>query len=161
MRRRRFTRAEKEAYELSNGIFSVDFRVTPSLRRKVEDLARWLAAGDRSQVRAATQAVLDLLCEAARVPRARLKLRAAALARFRNGKAVGRLYGACDRDGTITVALRTPVRRQVFAFKTYLDTLVHEFVHHYDHRRLQLAASFHTSGFYRRVRDLYARLLPA
>jgi hypothetical protein len=33
-------------------------------------------------------------------------------------------------------------------------------MHHYDHRKLRLAASFHTSGFYNRVRDLYRRLLP-
>src|SRR5574341_673071 len=132
MRRKRFTRAEKEAYALSNALFSVDFRVTPSMRRKVEDLARWLAAGDKSQVRTATQAVLDLLCEAARVPCASLKLQGAALAKFRNGKTVGKLYGACERDGTITVAFKTPVRRQVFAFKTFLNTVIHEFLHHYD-----------------------------
>ncbi len=156
---RRFTRAEKRAYEISNAIAGVDFRVTPSMRRKVDELALWLAAGDKSRVREATQAVLDLLCEAARITPARLEVREAAYARFRGRKAVWKLYGTCDREGAITVAFRTAVRRQVFAFRTFLNTVVHEFMHHYDHKRLGLAASFHTSGFYRRVRDLYRRLL--
>ena len=59
------------------------------------------------------------------------------------------------------MAFRTAVRRKVFAFKTYLNTLVHEFMHHYDHQRLKLGASFHTRGFYQRVRDLLAQLVPA
>jgi tRNA threonylcarbamoyladenosine modification (KEOPS) complex Pcc1 subunit len=36
------------------------------MRRKVEDLAVWLAAGDTSQLRAARIAVLQLLKNAAR-----------------------------------------------------------------------------------------------
>jgi hypothetical protein len=159
MRRRRFTPAEKRAYALSNSLLSVDFAVTPPMRRKVDDLARWLAAGEKSRVREATQAILDLLCEAAAVPPATLKLKDTAYAKFRGGKAVWKLYGTCDRDGTITLAFKTAVRRQVFAFKTFLNTVAHEFMHHYDHRKLRLAASFHTGGFYRRVRDLYGRLL--
>lgn len=160
-RRRRFSSAEKKSYALSNSLFKVDIQVTPSMRRKVDDLALWLAAGDKRRVKAATQTVLDLLCAAAEVPEATLKLKDTADAKFRGGKAVWKLYGTCERDGTITVAYKTAVRRQVFAFKTFLNTVVHEFMHHYDHWKLRLAASFHTSGFYNRVRDLYRQLLPA
>jgi hypothetical protein len=159
-RRRRFSSAEKKSYAVSNSLLAADVKVTPSMRRKVDDLAIWLAAGDKRRVKAATQTVLDLLCAAAELPAATLKLKDVAPAKFRNGKAVWKLYGTCERDGTITVAYRTAVRRQVFAFKTYLNTVVHEFMHHYDHWKLRLAASFHTSGFYNRVRDLYRRLLP-
>jgi hypothetical protein len=159
MAMRRFTRAEKRAYAISNAIAGVDFRITPSMRRKVDDLAVWLSAGDKTQVQSATQAVLDLLCEAARITPARLTLKEKADVRFRGRKAVWKLYGTCDREGAITVAFRTAVQRKVFAFRTFLNTVVHEFMHHYDNRKLRLAASFHTSGFYHRVRDLYARLL--
>ena len=38
------------------------------MRQKVEDLAVWLAAGDRRKLGGATRAVIDLLCEAARTP---------------------------------------------------------------------------------------------
>lgn len=160
MRRKTFTRAEKKAYEISNRLDSVDFQVTPSMRRKVGDLAVWLAAGDKSKVRGATQAVIGLLCAAARVPAARLSLRDRAHAEFRGDKMVVRLYGVCAPDGSITLSFRTAVRRKVFAFKTYLNTLTHEFMHHYDHQRLKLGASFHTRGFYQRVRELVAQLLP-
>lgn len=161
MRRKTFTRAEKKAYEISNRLFSVDFKVTPSMKRKVDDLAIWLAAGDKSKVRGATQAVIDLLCAAARVPAARLSLQDRAHAEFRGDKLVVKLHGLCAPDGTITLAYRTAVRRKVVAFKTYLNTLAHEFMHHYDHQRLKLRASFHTRGFYQRVRDLMGRLVPA
>ena len=161
MRRKSFTRAEKKAYEISNKLFSVDFKVTPSMRRKVDDLALWLAAGDKSKVRGATQAVIDLLCAAARVPAARLSLQDRAYAEFRGDKAVVKLYGLCAPDGTISLAFRTAVRRKVFAFKTYVNTLAHEFMHHYDHQRLELGASFHTRGFYQRVRDLVGQLSQA
>ena len=33
-------------------------------------------------------------------------------------------------------------------------------MHHYDHQRLRLGASFHTRGFYLRVRDLVVQLVP-
>ena len=160
MRRKTFSRAEKKAYEISNRLLSVDFRVTPSMKRKVDDLAIWLAAGDKSKVRSATQAVIDLLCAAARVPDAHLSLKDRAHAEFRGDKLVVKLYGLCAPDGTITLCFRTAVRRKVCAFKTYLNTLAHEFMHHYDHQRLQLDASFHTRGFYQRVRDLVGQLVP-
>ncbi len=123
MRRKTFNRAEKKAYEISNRLNSVDFQVTPSMRRKVNDLAVWLAAGDKTQVRGATQAVIDLLCAAARVPAARLSLQDRAHAEFKGDKAVVTMYGLCAPDGTITLAFRTAVRRKVIAFKTFVNTL--------------------------------------
>ncbi len=35
------------------------------MRRKVDDLAVWVAEGDRSRVRQARRAIVDLLCAAA------------------------------------------------------------------------------------------------
>jgi hypothetical protein len=60
--------AAQKSSEISSRVLSPDFHVTPSMRQKVEDLAVWLAAGDRRKVRGATRAVIDLLCEAARAP---------------------------------------------------------------------------------------------
>ena len=70
-----------------------------------------------------------------------------------------KLYGSCAPDGTITVAYKTAVRRQVFAFKTFFDTVIHEFMHHFDAKGLKLARSFHTRGFYLRVRALREALI--
>ena len=157
---RQFSAREKKAYALSNSLTGVDFKITPSMRRKVGDLALWLAEGDKLRVKETTQLVLDLLCEAAEIPPAKLELKDTAEARFRGDKAVWKLYGACERNGTITVAFKTAVRRKVFAFKTYLNTVIHEYMHWYDARKLNLGISFHTSGFYHRVRDVYTQLLP-
>ena len=84
-------------------------------------------------------------------------------------KAHPRLFGSAEqilqlsraKPGIWATVLRTAVRRKVIAFKTYVNTLVHEFMHHYDHQRLQLGASYHTRGFYQRVGDLVAQLVPA
>ena len=40
-------------------------KVTPSMRRKVDDLAVWLGEGDRARVREARRTIVDLLCTAA------------------------------------------------------------------------------------------------
>ena len=74
MRRNPLSRADRKAVEISTKLFSEDFKVTPSMRRKVDDLAVWLAAGDKTKVKGATRAVIDLLCAAARVPASRLSL---------------------------------------------------------------------------------------
>jgi len=42
--------------------------------------------------------------------------------------------------------------------KTALETLVHEWNHHYDHRGIGLSKSPHTSGFYKRVGTVYNQL---
>lgn len=68
MRHNPLSQAEKKSTEITSRVLSPDFHVTPSMRQKVEDLAVWLAAGDRRKVRGATRAVIDLLCAAARAP---------------------------------------------------------------------------------------------
>ncbi|MBV8881005.1 MAG: hypothetical protein JO332_13630 [Planctomycetaceae bacterium] len=60
------TRARRKPTEFSSRVLSPDFHVTPSMRQKVEDLAVWIAAGDRRKIGGATRAVIDLLCAAAR-----------------------------------------------------------------------------------------------
>lgn len=40
----------------------------------------------------------------------------------------------------------------------FYDTLLHEFMHHYDYKVLKLENSLHTSGFYQRISDLKNKL---
>lgn len=44
------------------------------------------------------------------------------------------------------------------AIKTFYETLLHEFIHHYDFQVLKLRESLHTSGFYQRIKDLENKL---
>lgn len=60
--------AGKRTAGIAGRVLSPEFHVTPSMRQKVEDLAVWLAAGDRAKIGGATRAVIDLLCAAARTP---------------------------------------------------------------------------------------------
>jgi len=46
------------------------------------------------------------------------------------------------------------VREKVISPKVFLNTLLHEWVHHFDFAGLRLARSPHTAGFYTRLRCL-------
>jgi len=68
-------------------------------------------------------------------------------------------YRCATQDGQVAKAAiriyhRTAVRQQVISPKVFLNTLLHEWVHHFDFSGLRLARSPHTSGFYARLRAL-------
>ncbi|MGH7685417.1 MAG: hypothetical protein ACREN2_01155 [Candidatus Dormibacteria bacterium] len=68
-------------------------------------------------------------------------------------------YQCTAKDGEVCGARiriyhRTAVRQQVISPKVFLNTLLHEWVHHFDFSGLRLARSPHTSGFYARLRAL-------
>jgi hypothetical protein len=56
--------------------------------------------------------------------------------------------------GRIRVLNRTPARGDVVRPSAFLNTLLHEFCHHHDAEALGLLRSFHTAGFYARLRRL-------
>jgi hypothetical protein len=60
--------------------------------------------------------------------------------------------------GRIRVLNRTPARGDVVRPSAFLNTLLHEFCHHYDAEALGLLRSFHTAGFYARLRHLRDQL---
>jgi hypothetical protein len=43
-----------------------EVRVTPGMRRKVDDLERWVVAGERSRLAEARRAIVEILVAAAR-----------------------------------------------------------------------------------------------
>lgn len=62
--------------------------------------------------------------------------------------------------GTATIYIynKTAVRGEKVSIKAFADTLLHEFMHHYDYYVLKLPKSLHTAGFYKRISDLKAKL---
>ncbi len=56
--------------------------------------------------------------------------------------------------GRIRILNRTPARGNVVRGTAFLHTLLHEFCHHHDAEALGLERSFHTAGFYARIRHL-------
>ena len=65
------------------------------------------------------------------------------------------------RTRTIRVHNLTARRAQVVASRTFLETLLHELMHHWDAELLRLTRSLHTSGFYHRLGNLKRLLLAA
>jgi hypothetical protein len=88
----------------------------------------------------------------------------------RPSDAKGELHGLYERgqpvtvlgrtDTQITVWMRTAAREQVVAFRTFLRTLLHELVHHFDYELLRLPDSLHTEGFFARESSLMRQLAP-
>ncbi|MGA2283810.1 MAG: hypothetical protein ABSH07_09090 [Candidatus Dormibacteria bacterium] len=54
----------------------------------------------------------------------------------------------------IRIYHRTAVQQRVISSKVFLNTLLHEWVHHHDFHGLRLPRSYHTAGFFARLRAL-------
>lgn len=61
-------------------------------------------------------------------------------------------------NATIYIYNRTAIKGEEVSIKAFADTLLHEFMHHYDYYVLKLPKSLHTAGFYKRISDLKAKL---
>jgi hypothetical protein len=72
--------------------------------------------------------------------------------RRQGGRIVYEVFGLCEQDGPLEVYTRTPARAQPVALRTFLDTLLHEWVHHFDFARFD--ESVHNKGFYERCKQL-------
>ena len=82
--------------------------------------------------------------------------------RMREGRLSYQKLGTYSgRTRTIRVHNLTARRAQVVASRTFLDTLLHELLHHWDAELLKLTRSLHTSGFYHRLGNLKRLLLAA
>lgn len=78
--------------------------------------------------------------------------------RKRNGRLSMKQYGIYrPLEQLIVIQNKTAVRGQALAAKSFVDTLLHEWVHHYDTEKLRLN-SIHTKGFYARLTDLKTKL---
>jgi len=73
--------------------------------------------------------------------------------RRRSGRIVYELHGQCDPNGPMEIYTRTAARAQPVAIKSLLNTLLHEWVHHFDFCRW--GESVHCSGFYERLGQIY------
>ena len=148
----------RSSYERSKFVETIAWREFPL--GKGEALAildETTASGRQSR----GQALLDTLNRAAGLPDCRLTVADRPQQhRTRAGRLELKTYGyyriASDRGvekrGTIRIYNLTAIRRQVLSPKVFLETLLHEWVHHYDFTGLELDRSPHTSGFFARIR---------
>lgn len=132
-------------------------------------IARGLVLGivdsseDHVERRKLGQLLLDELDTLARLPRCELVVADRAQVHAHDGQRLqSKTYGyyRCTfaegeiKTARIRIYHRTAVRQQVITPKVFLNTLLHEWTHHYDFAGLRLARSPHTAGFYTRLRVL-------
>jgi hypothetical protein len=149
----------RSAYERSKGVETVSWREFPLGKGiALSILDETTAAGRQAR----GQALLDVLDAAAGLPPCKLTVAERPQRhRSRDGRLELKTYGyyriaweSSPRVGTIRIYNLTAIRKQVLAPRVFLETLLHEWVHHYDFTGLQLDRSPHTSGFFNRIRDL-------
>jgi hypothetical protein len=149
------------AYRRSQRVTGLPVRPSAVAR---ELASRLLSAGeDHVERRRIAQLLVDELSAAAGVRSVEVVVADRPQVHQHDGRRVrSRTYGyyrCWFEDGEVSRARiriyhRTAVRGQVVAPKVFLNTLLHEWVHHHDFAALRLGRSPHTAGFYARLRAL-------
>ena len=135
-----------------------------SVKFPVSDLAKLTAkkilvsksAGIRQKL---GQSLLEELNQGAKIDSTKLKVsETKQYHRKYQGRVVSKQYGYYrPQSNYIYIQNQTAVRGQNLAAKTFLDTLLHEWLHHYDRLKLKLN-SIHTKGFYLRLKSVKEKL---
>ncbi|MFH1405387.1 MAG: hypothetical protein ABIH21_04840 [Patescibacteria group bacterium] len=142
---------------MSNAIVKIDFDVSD----EAIVLARKIMTEKETDMRQQLgDELLDELADLAQIDIVKLKISdEKQYHKKRAGKVAMRQYGYYKPGSKyIYINNRTAVQGKVLAGKTFLNTLVHEWMHHYDCCKLGLN-SIHTKGFYSRLNCLYKALL--
>ena len=121
----------------------------------------FLGSGDNIIMRQHNaQGLLNYLCDKFRIPYCRVQIidkaqlhRTNANGRLKQ-KTYGRYYPAMMY---IEIFNRTAMRNQTVSINVMYDTLLHEFMHHYDTAKMGIKSA-HTKGFYMRISDLRSKL---
>jgi len=149
------SRSAERDYERSNMILALDYVPSPGTCR----LAQQLLEIDPPRRGPLSQKLLDAMAKELKVPCVCLHFHDKPQKHKTSG---GRLtykeYAYYDPEDGITVYNKTAVRQKYLAPKAYLDTIVHEFLHHLDYELLNLDHTYHTQGFYSRLGDLMGKL---
>lgn len=100
--------------------------------------------------------LLDYLCEKFKIPYIK---KLVVLDKPRKKVRNGILHGYyVSLKNEIYIYNITSVTHKQIAIKQFYETLLHEFMHHYDITKLKLKETNHTSGFYKRISDLQKKL---
>jgi hypothetical protein len=118
-----------------------------------------LQDGQGRNVKLACEELLGTLSRFYRVSQPPVRVLAARPLRSREGRWTTELFGDYAPDSAqVRIWMKTPLRKRVTSFGTFLSTLCHEFCHHLDYERLGFDGSPHTRGFYSRTAALYHHL---
>ncbi len=143
-------------YKKSNKITEVHFNVSDHACNISSGILGSSGVDRRQRL---SLALSDELCDLAKIDIVNVKISdAKQFHRRSNGRISMRQYGYYKPDTRyIYITNHTAVRGQPLAPKTFLNTLLHEWMHHYDTCSLGLN-SIHTKGFYLRLKSLEQQL---
>lgn len=146
------TSFNKNNYIRSNSIFEIDFVPQQASKSLTKNL---LATQNYEKRQILAEKLLQNLAADAKISQVKLKISSTKqYSRHRNGKIVFKLYGYYRaKNKYIYIQNLTSVQGKQVAAKTFLNTLLHEWLHHYDTEKLGLY-SIHTKGFYQRLSSL-------
>ena len=147
---------KKSNYEKSNSITKVPLNISGEAIAYTQELLKSSTVDERQ---ALGEQLLDELSDAAQIAIVELKIADQNQHhRKANNRVVMKRYGLYKvASASILIQNKTAVRGQTLAAKTFLDTLLHEWLHHYDIHKLKLN-SIHSKGFYLRLSDLKTKL---
>lgn len=107
-----------------------------------------------------TQKLVDYLCDKFKIPHCQVIISNKRQPHStRNRKLSVKKYGRyMPNISSIEIFNMTSITKKPVAINTMYDTLLHEFIHHYDMTKLKLSSSPHTKGFYMRISDIKTKL---
>lgn len=139
-------------YQKSNAITRIDFAVSERARRLAQKILAAFAYREREKL---SYFLINELSFNAGIERLDIEVtNSKQWHRRYKGRVAVRRYGSYHPGMKhISIQNRTAVQAKILAPKTFLDTLLHEWMHHYDYEKLRIY-SIHTKGFYERIRSL-------
>lgn len=155
----RFARqfARQSNYKKSNQVIETDFYISHEAKSLAASL---LATHDTDARQDLSQKLLDELNKLSEIAAVQVKISdTLQKSKRRNGRLVFKQYGYYKPAAKyIYITNRTAVRAKLLAPKTFLNTLLHEWMHHYDGEKLGLR-SIHSAGFYARIKNVKEKLV--
>lgn len=148
--------ARRKEYAESDAQATMDLPDATALQAAAGALEAALKSGERAPVKKAGDALLALLASHYAVSRPGLAVLGARPHTVVEGQYSWELFGDYTPDTEkIRVWMRTAVLGKVTSYRGLLNTLLHEFCHHLDVRRLGFENTPHTRGFFGRIDGLY------
>lgn len=113
---------------------------------------------DATSRQQASQHLIDYLCDRCHINHVSVIVHNRPRQKISNGVVHGR-YIRYVSSQCIEIYNLTAVKQQQISISSFYDTLLHEFMHHYDTEYLRFPDSPHTAGFYKRILDLKKQII--
>jgi hypothetical protein len=155
------TPARQAIYRDSDAIVTLPLPDGVAVGEHVRTIGDGLARDHKSTVQRGAEGLIGALVTGFAVPPVVVRVLA-----VRPTDLDGELHGLYEPNEEMPVArisvwMRTAQKKQAVAFRSFVRTVVHEFLHHLDYEHFKFPETFHTEGFYKRESSLANALFAA